>query len=223
MLSPVIWMCGLVTRMMAGTRHRDTVTARDLQALARVSLREGAIRPYQEQIIERILGLEKKRVKDVMTPRTVIFSLAERLTLEEVSRLAIQWEHSRFPVYDEDVEDVVGIILTKELLEALSDDDRKDMALTDLMRPVHFVVETAGLDRVLMEFLKLRQHLFVVLDEYGGLAGLVTLEDVLEEILGREIVDESDRVIDKRALARQRRKRTIRNRRPGRKGEKGDA
>ena len=73
------------------------------------------------------------------------------------------------------------------------------------MRPVHFVAETAKLDEVLSEFLELRQHLFAVIDEYGGLAGLISLEDVLEEILGREIVDESDEVTDKRELARRRR------------------
>ena len=219
-MTPVIWMCGLVTRLISGNRGRDTVTAGDILVMARMSLREGAIQPYQEQIIERILGLEKKRVKDVMTPRTVIFSLSEHLTLEETARLGIQWEHSRFPVYDETVEDVVGIVLTKELLVALSE-GKKETALTDLMRPVHFVVETAGLDRVLTEFLKLRQHLFVVLDEYGGLAGLITLEDILEEILGREIVDESDRVVDKRALARERRKMTVRN--PRKRGGGSDA
>jgi CBS domain containing-hemolysin-like protein len=74
------------------------------------------------------------------------------------------------------------------------------------MQPVHFVAETARLNTVLIEFLESKQHLFVVLDEYGGMSGLVTLEDILEEILGREIVDESDEVTDKRALARQRRK-----------------
>lgn len=83
------------------------------------------------------------------------------------------------------------------------------MRLTELMRPVHFVVETARLNTVLMEYLELRQHLFVVLDEYGGLSGLSSLEDILEEILGREIVDESDEVIDKRELARSRRERLV--------------
>ena len=98
----------------------------------------------------------------------------------------------------------MGIVLTKEFFIALSE-GKKEMRLTELMRPVHFVVETAKLNKVLTEFLELRQHLFVVLDEYGGLAGLISLEDILEEILGREIVDESDQVEDKRELARRRR------------------
>jgi CBS domain containing-hemolysin-like protein len=104
------------------------------------------------------------------------------------------------------MEDVVGVVLTKELFIAHAD-GKKDIHLTELMRPVHFVVETARLNKVLSEFLELRQHLFVVLDEYGGLAGLISLEDILEEILGREIIDESDEVVDKRELARQRRRR----------------
>jgi CBS domain containing-hemolysin-like protein len=85
------------------------------------------------------------------------------------------------------------------------------MHLTELMRPAHFVAETARLNTVLMEFLDSRQHLFVVLDEYGGVSGLISLEDILEEILGREIIDESDEVADKRKLARQRRRRLVRN------------
>ena len=202
---PVIWLSSLVTRLIARDKAEDSVTAEEIQVMARLSLRSGGIKPYQEKTIERILTLQNKRVKDVMTPRTVIFSLSEYLTLEEASQKLGKWEHSRFPVYDEDMEDVVGIVLTRELLIALSE-GQKDSPLTDLMRPVHFVAETAALNQVMMEFLESRQHLFVVLDEYGGLSGLITLEDILEEILGREIVDESDVVVDKRMLARQRRR-----------------
>ncbi len=204
-MAPAIWLSSLVTRMIARDKKDDSVTAEEIQVMARVSLRSGGIKPYQERIIERILTLQDKMVKDVMTPRTVIFSLSEHLSLEKASQKVSRWEHSRFPVYDEDGEDIVGIVLTKELFIALSE-GRKDEPLTDLMRPVHFVVESASLNNMLMEFLELRQHLFVVLDEYGGLSGLIALEDILEEILGREIIDESDEVIDKRAMARQRRR-----------------
>jgi len=203
-MKPAIWLSSIVTAAIAGGREGDAITPEEIRIMARMSLQSGEIRPYQERAIENILTLQSKSVKDVMTPRTVIFSLSEHLTLKEACQAATKWEHSRFPVYDHDQEDVVGIVLTKELFLALAQGKEKGK-LTQLMRPVHFVVETAKLNRVLMEFLELRQHLFVVLDEYGGLAGLITLEDILEEILGREIVDESDEVADKRELARRRR------------------
>lgn len=206
LMTPAVWLSGLVTRIVAGDKTENDITAEEIRAMARSSLRTGGIKPYQNKAIENILTLQNKRVKDVMTPRTVIFSLSERLSVGEASRFTSKWEHSRFPVYDDSMEDIVGIVLTKELFISIAE-GREGMPLTDLMRPVHFVVETAGLNVVLMEFLQLRQHLFVVLDEYGGLSGLISLEDILEEILGREIMDESDEVADKRELARQRRKR----------------
>jgi CBS domain containing-hemolysin-like protein len=202
--SPAIWLTGLITQLISRGKSEETITANEILAMVRLSLQKGGIKPYQKQTIERILTLQEKTVKDVMTPRTVIFSLSEHMTLEEASRETASWEHSRFPVYDRDAEDVVGMVLTMELFIALSE-GKKDVRLTDIMRPLHFVVQTAPLNQVLMEFLELRQHLFVVLDEYGGIAGLITLEDILEEILGREIIDESDEVADKRELARKRR------------------
>ena len=205
-MSPVIWVSTLLTRLIARGKTDEAITAEEIRIMARLSLRNGGITSYQDQAIERILTLQEKMAKDVMTPRTVIFSLSEHLTVDEVSKVAGRWEHSRVPVYDRDMEDVVGVVLTKELFIAHAD-GKKDIHLTELMRPVHFVVETARLNKVLSEFLELRQHLFVVLDEYGGLAGLISLEDILEEILGREIIDESDEVVDKRELARQRRRR----------------
>lgn len=203
-MKPAIWLSGLITRMITRNKAGEDITAEEIRVMAHLSLRTGGIKPYQDRAIENILTLQNKTVKDVMTPRTVIFSLSEHLTLEETGKLTTKWEHSRFPVYDENIEDIVGIVLTKEFLIALSE-DRKDMTLSDLMRPVHFVAEAARLNQVLTEFLQLREHLFVVLDEYGGISGLISLEDILEEILGREIVDESDEVDDKRSLARQRR------------------
>lgn len=208
LMSPAIWLTSLITGVIAKGRQKDSVTAEEIRLMARLSLQTGGIKPFQEQTIERILTLQKKRVKDVMTPRTVIFSLNEKLTLEEASGFRGSWEHSRVPVYDHDMEDVVGILLTKDLFAALAR-GKQQVRLAEFMRPVHYVIETATLNKVLLEFLESRQHLFVVLDEYGGLAGLITLEDILEEILGREIVDESDEVTDKRELARKRRRTVI--------------
>ncbi len=208
LMTPFIWLCSLVTGLIVRNRPAESVSPDELKTMARLSLRMGDIKQFQESVIENILSLDTTTVKDVMTPRTVIFSLSEHLNLEEVGQQSTEWEHSRFPVYDEDMEDIVGIVLTRELFMALAA-GKKALSLTELMRPVHFVVETAKLNDVLMEFMGSREKLFVVLDEYGGLAGLISLEDILEEILGREIMDESDQVADKRELARQRRSRLV--------------
>jgi CBS domain containing-hemolysin-like protein len=207
-MTPAIWLCSHVTGLIGRSESRESVSPDELKTMARLSLRMGEIKPYQESVIDNVLALDSKVVKDVMTPRTVIFSLSEHLSLDEASQGASKWEHSRFPVFDDDQEDIVGIVLTKELFIALAK-GLKDMALTELMRPVHFVADTARLSNVLMEFIESREKLFVVLDEYGGLSGVISLEDILEEILGREIIDESDQVADKRALARERRGRLI--------------
>ena len=107
-------------------------------------------------------------------------------------------------MYDEVPEDIVGIIYRRDILRAAAK-DQFEKTLEQLMRPVHFVVGSAKLDQLLRTFLEQRQHMMIVTDEFGSVSGIVTLEDVLEEILGREIVDEFDQVADLRAFARQQR------------------
>lgn len=198
---PATWFCGLITGIIARDRVRDTVSADELKIMAQLGFQAGSIKTYQKKVIENVLSLGHKTVKQVMTPRTVVFSLNEHLTIKEAYALVARWEHSRFPVYDRDQEDIVGVVLTRELLMALSQ-GKGATPLTQLMLPVRFIVENAHLDDVLSQFMGTRQKLFIVIDEYGGLAGLVSLEDILEEILGREIMDEFDEVADKRELAR---------------------
>jgi CBS domain containing-hemolysin-like protein len=207
-MTPAVWLCSHITGLVARNKTQESVSSDELRNMARLSLQTGGIKQYQESVIDNILSLDTGTVKSVMTPRTVVFSLSEHLTLEEAGGQSSGWEHSRFPVYDKDVEDIVGVVLTKELFIALGE-GKKSTPLTELMMPVHFVVETAKLSNVLMEFMESRQKLFVVLDEYGGISGIISLEDILEEILGREIIDESDQVADKRKLARERRSRLI--------------
>jgi len=207
-MAPGIWLTNIVTKLIARDNKKEVVTPDELRIMATLSLRSGQIKPYQERAIESILELQHKTVKEVMTPRTVMISLSEHLTLKEASKVQAIREHSRIPVYEKEEEDVVGFVLTRDIFVYLSE-GKEDMRLTELMRPIHFVVELAPLDSVLMEFLERREHLFIVLDEYGGIGGLVTLEDILEEIIGREIVDEFDKVEDKRELARKRRQRVV--------------
>lgn len=205
--TPLIWISSLLTRTITRGEMSEQISEEELISMARIGRRSGSIEASEARVIQNVLSLKSKTAQDVMTPRTVVFSLQDQLTLEEARSEAGTWPHSRVPVYANDFEDIVGIILRRDVLTALAENKEKQK-LSELMRPVHFVAEAMALDRILEMFLERRQHLFVVIDEYGGLAGVLTLEDVLEEILGTEIVDELDQVTDMRELARRRRQQT---------------
>ena len=204
---PFILLCRVATQLVAKEQKEQDISDEELISLARLGRRSGALDPTEATVIQNILSLKSKTAGEIMTPRTVVFSLQDELTVEAARNERGIWSHSRIPVYEKDFEDIVGIVLRRDILAALTG-DRSSSKLSDLMRPVHFVAESHSLDSILQTFLERRQHLFAVIDEYGGLAGVLTLEDVLEEILGSEIVDESDRVDDLRELARRRRQQT---------------
>lgn len=206
LLAPLLWFTSFLTRLVASSSPGPEVSEDDIRAVASLSRQAGRIQPYEESFIRNVLSLDQKRVREIMTPRTVVFSLSENLTVAEAYRDQRTWHFSRIPVYGENNEDIVGFVQRRTLGLCLQE-GRQDQTLGQIMRPAYFILENQTLDVLLRELLKARVHLFVVLDEYGGLAGVVSLEDVLEEILGREIVDESDNVDDLRALARLRRRR----------------
>ena len=201
---PVISIMSVLSRAIRPKKEGPDHTEDDIMAIVSLTRRSGVIKPYEEKSIRNILLLDSKTVEQIMTPRTVVFSLSSEMTVAEARESQPDWPHSRIPVYDEDPEDIVGVVYRRQVLEALAD-DLDDLKLADIMRPVRFVLETITLDNLLVKFLGSRLHLCVVLDEYGGVAGVVTLEDVLEEILGSEIVDETDQVVDMRQLARMQR------------------
>ena len=206
--SPLIWFTGLVTKLISRDNVHDHVSQDELLSMARMGLKAGSIEADEAEVIQNVLSLQGKTVSEIMTPRTVAFSLSADATLREVKDSSGLLNYSRIPVFDKDVDDVVGMILRHDLLTALAD-GRGDTRVEELMRPVDFVAQSLSVHRLLRMLMDRRQHLLMVVDEFGGLVGLVSLEDVLEEILGKEIVDESDQVADLRELARQRRQKTL--------------
>jgi CBS domain containing-hemolysin-like protein len=208
--TPLIWLLGLINRLLLPKDSQQALaTEADIMALVSLSRKEGVIRPAEEALIGNILELDQKRVHDIMTPRPVVFSLPVTMSLEEAYAARRLWNFSRIPLYAENNEDLVGIVSRRILDRHLASGDMQH-TLGELMQPIHFVLENLPLHELLKKFLNSRTHLFAVLDEFGGLAGVVSLEDVLEEILGREIVDESDSATDLQAVARQRRGALIR-------------
>lgn len=201
-LKPIIILCQFITRLIPQDKSEESISAEELQTIAAMSLESGQLEEVQERVITNIIDLKQKTVREVMTPRTVTFSLDENLTIEqamvEINRLT---SHSRVPVYDKDPDDVTGIIMRKDVLLAAAE-QRITSTLGKFKVPVHFVPESMPLNLVLVDFFEKQQHLFVVVDEYGSVTGIISMEDVLEEIVGEEIVDESDRTKDMRELAR---------------------
>ncbi len=202
-LKPIIWLCQIITQIIPKNVSQQQISAEELQTIAKLSLKSGEIAEEQETVIANILKLKYKTVRQVMTPKTVMFMSDKNLTIREARKFDKQWQmHSRVPVYNEDMNEIEGIVLSRDVFIKAAD-DKYDMRLTEVMQPVSFIPETARLDTVFVDFFERRQHLFVVVDEYGSVTGVISMEDIIEEIIGREIVDESDKELNMRELARQ--------------------
>jgi magnesium and cobalt transporter len=167
-------------------RHADTVE----QAIRDAS-EEGELDKEEGSMLLSVLTLDELQVQDIMTPRTDIACVSDEASIRQVAELIIATGHSRIPLYSDNRDNIVGIVHAKDLLEHMLDPAEQERPATGIMRPPFFVPETKNVLRLLQEFRSLKNHLAVILDEYGGTAGLVSIEDVLEQIVG-DIEDEHD-------------------------------
>jgi len=165
---------------------------------------EGEITHGESRLVHNIIALEEKQIRSIMTPRTVIFSLDATTTVHEAVQAVDQKGFTRIPIYEGDSENITGYILTHDLLAAKTLTN-PDQPIKSIAKPIEFVPETKDALALLTTSLAKRTHIFVVVDEYGGVSGLITLEDLLETLLGAEIVDETDRVVDLQETARKKR------------------
>lgn len=204
LFGPLIALTQLATRVVRSESQEHRISDDELLTMVRLGLRSGDFRPHEARVIQNVLALERRTVSEVMTPRPVVFTLGASVTVRDAAAMNGLDKYSRIPVYASDPEELVGIVHKVDILKAVAE-DCFEMTLETMMRPIDFVVAAAPLDRVLSTFLARRRHMLAVIDEFGGFAGIVTLEDVLEELIGREIVDEFDQVTDLRAFARRRR------------------
>jgi putative hemolysin len=193
---PLISIISLVTapvvRLLSGhdTPQLPLVTEEELRLLVNVGEEEGLIEPDERQMIEGIFTFGDTVVREVMIPRVDIKALEEHGTLDQALDVVITHGHSRVPVYHETIDQIVGILYAKDLLRGLRA-DQDSLQVQDLLRAPHFVPETMKVDALLKDLQTRKVHLAIVVDEYGGTAGLATIEDLLEEIVG-EIQDEYD-------------------------------
>ncbi len=194
MLSPVIHVVTRLSGLLTGFLHRgeienDTLSEDEIRAIIEAGGESGVVAAEQRRMLHGIFDLSETRVRDVMLPRTEIVGVEAESSFETVLEILRQARHSRFPVYVESLDNIVGVIHSKDILAYIGKEET--FSLKKLCRNPHFVPESNRIALLLQSFRKRKEHLAIVVDEYGGVEGLVTLEDVVEEIVG-EIHDEHD-------------------------------
>ena len=200
-LYPLIRVSEALTRLIARGKTGHVFNRDEFLAMAGIGERAGKIDPGELRIIRNLFRLGSLTAKDIMTPRTVITGLSQELTVSESLDARPTVTFSRLPIYQTDLDHITGFILRDDLLLAKAQ-GRGDVKLDTLSRAIQTVPGNTPLSNLLDFFIDQRQRIALVIDEYGGTSGLVTTEDVIETLLGMEIVDELDRVEDMQALAR---------------------
>src|ERR671937_454934 len=195
---PLIWILQRTTNFVLGLLgleppggETEVHSEAELKMLLNVSTERGEIEEDEQEMLYKVFDFADKEAADVMVPRPEVVALSVDLPPDEALSAVIEWPYTRHPVYRGSLDDIVGILHVRDLFSALNDQGFANVRVEDLVRPAHVVPETKDLAALLAEFRRTNQHMAVVVDEYGTMAGIVTLEDLLEEIVG-EIEDEFD-------------------------------
>jgi CBS domain containing-hemolysin-like protein len=203
-LQPALVVTQAFTKIFTHGQSISPITEDEIIAMARLGAQAGEISPEESVMVRNIIELENIPVRDIMTPRPVMFSLDANMTVAEALPQVGAKGFTRIPIYEEDREHIVGYVVFQDLSAARTS-NLAHTPLRDIAKPMSFISETVNCLTLLTTFLKFRRHIAIVSDEYGGVAGLITLEDLIETLLGTEIVDETDRVVDLQQSARQHR------------------
>ncbi|KAA0920825.1 HlyC/CorC family transporter [Aquicoccus porphyridii] len=208
-LAPFVWICQLVTGVFNADKEKQIFSRTDFLAMAQIGSEEGHLDQSEIQVIESILQFKAHKIRDIMTPRTVLVTAPQTMTAREFYDYQDELTYSRIPLREEATsETIVGYILKDDVLEHLIDES-DDKPLSSFIRDILVVPEDYNVFQLFNDFIKRREHVALVVDSYGGTAGIATIEDVIETLLGAEIVDETDRTVDMQDKARELRKKRL--------------
>lgn len=200
--SGVLWLLQLTTKLIGGKGHHGSVFSReDFQAITEMAHEEGVFQENESKVIKNLLNFKDIQAKDIMTPRTVMTIMNETMTVEEFFAENSNIRFSRIPIYEENPDNISGLVLKDEVFKEMAFDNGKKL-LSELRRNIIIVNRTLPIPRLFEQLVESKNHMALVVDEYGSINGLVTMEDVIETLLGLEIMDESDNVSDLQQLAR---------------------
>ena len=197
---PLIYITLFVTKKISKNSNHQNITREELLETTLLVEDGGHIDEKESDVIENVLSLSKSKVRDILTPRSVVFAIEKNMTIKEILKTEGIKKFSRVPVYDGSIDNIIGDVLSKQFFrKAIEDQEAK---IEDLIRPIFAINENIPVSYALDLFIKRKEHIFLVTDSYGQTEGIVTLEDCIETLLGLEIMDESDTTEDMRKLAK---------------------
>ena len=200
---PIVVVLNYFSRIISdGKENRKEMTREEMIAVAEIGETQGALEKQETRVIKNLLTLDKILAEDVMTPSTLMMTFHKSDTIKEVIKKNSPIPFSRIPIIDNNLDDIIGVVFRSKILE-MNSDGKSDVRMEELAAELSTVSPEDSVATLLEEFLKKREHVFLVVDEYGTTQGIITLEDAVETLLGAEIVDESDSVEDMRLLARE--------------------
>lgn len=202
LMSPLIWITEKITSGISHGQKKGAFSRAEFVAMADIGEKEGSIEENEGRIVKNLFGLRDTMARHAATPRTVVFALPSSCTINEFMEGYSDRPFSRVPIYKETLDDLDGFVLQIELLQAHAQ-GKGDKPLSDFRRAIHTVPRTQNLSTLFDDMIADRIHIAATLDEYGSFSGIITLEDVIETLLGTEIVDEVDDIEDMQQMARE--------------------
>jgi len=201
-LFPFVWMSEKITRIISSSKLHDNTFSRDeIEAMAQIGEEEGVLQEKELKIVSNLMRLQKLSVRDIMTPRTVIFSAPEKMEVKNFFEQHAQKPFSRIPIYNKNHDDITGYVLKSDLLIEQAK-DCYTTPLLDFKRPFHIIPDKINASEAFDILMHEKTHIALVADEYGSVEGVVTLEDVVETLIGLEIIDELDNIENMQKYAR---------------------
>lgn len=200
---PLVLMSAVITKLVSSGSEEHTTSRKEIAALATIGTDEGLFTDKENKIIQNILKLKNVKVTEIMTPRVVVAIADENLTLQDFLKNKNYLKFSRIPIYSENNENITGYVIRQNVLEKLAE-DKHTLTLKDVKREIFVVPDSIVLFSLWERLLERKEHIAMIVDEYGGFEGIVTMEDIIETLLGLEIVDEKDTITDMQEFARNR-------------------
>lgn len=207
---PFVIISDFITRIMPERKSGQTISREEISAITNIGAKEGVIDESESKIIDNLIKIRFIKVRSIMTPRTVLVAAPEDQTLGEFFQIKEYFQYSRIPIYNGTIDAISGYILKTDVLEKLAN-NQPNLTLKEIRRPITVCHESFNIQKLFEKLISQKEHIALVIDEYGGVEGIATMEDIIETILGLEIVDEKDGNTDMQQLAKELWQKRIKN------------